>query len=100
MAPRTVGLRNHEGEAIDLHPVSFDESGIGRQANLEGLPAFEYPSDQLTTGMLDGKAVPCIGPQLRFHLDYEPTEKDRSDVVRLCEHLEIPNPPGYEPTPG
>ena len=93
--PVRVGLRNREGEAIDLHPVSFDESGKGRQDNLEGLPAFGYPPDQLTSAPLDGKAVPCIGPQLQleFHAGYEPTEKDRKDVMRLCAHFGIPCPP-------
>ena len=93
--PVRVGLRGAYGEEVDLHPVTFDGTGIGWQANLGSLPPFRYPPDQLVVGTLGERPVPCIGPQLQlqFHFGYEAAEKDRRDVRLLCERLGLELPP-------
>lgn len=95
--PARVALRDSKGREIDLHPVRFDESGTGWQANVDGLPPFRYPPDQLTVGLIQRREVPCLGPQLQinFHLGYEPTERDRRDVAVLCERLDLELPAQY-----
>lgn len=45
-------------------------------------------------GTIGNRPVNCLSPtlQIAFHLDYEPDEDDRHDVLALCQKfgLEIP----------
>jgi lincosamide nucleotidyltransferase A/C/D/E len=78
-------MRAADGCAVDLHPVAFDERGHGVQAGFDGT-RFEYPADGLGWGRIDGRRVPCLtaAQQVRFHLGYPPTEKDRRDMALLA----------------
>lgn len=53
---------------VDLHPVTFDRTGHGRQADLAG-GHFDYPAEASTVGTFGGVAVPCLSrdQQVRFH---------------------------------
>src|SRR4051812_1121936 len=53
---------------VDLHPVTFDERGDGRQAGLDG-SHFDYPATDLVLGSIDGHQLPCISAarQRAFH---------------------------------
>ena len=70
---------------VDVHPVSFDAAGHGRQADRDG-GWFDYPPHAFRAGSLAGVAVPCLsaGQQLRFHRGYELREVDLHDL-RLLE---------------
>jgi len=72
---------------VDLHPVTFDRTGHGRQADLAG-GHFDYPPEAFTNGTLGGAVVPCLSreQQVRFHRGYEPRPTDLHDL-RLLERL-------------
>jgi lincosamide nucleotidyltransferase A/C/D/E len=72
---------------VDVHPVVFDATGHGRQANLGG-GQFDYPPDAFDQGSLGGVRVPCLSrdQQLLFHTGYEPRAIDLFDLA-LLEHL-------------
>jgi lincosamide nucleotidyltransferase A/C/D/E len=71
---------------VDLHPVAFDESGHGRQADVDG-GWFDYPPGSFTFGNLADVVVPCLSlnQQLRFRRGYELREVDRHDL-HLLQH--------------
>lgn len=68
---------------VDVHPVTFDAVGYGRQAAPDG--EFDYPPEAFTTSTLGGRLIPCLSAsqQQRFHSGYEPTAKDRHDLAQL-----------------
>ena len=70
---------------VDLHPVVFDASGHGRQADRDG-SHFDYPPGCLTTGTIAGRSVAClsVAQQLRFHAGYEPRAHDQHDLALLA----------------
>jgi lincosamide nucleotidyltransferase A/C/D/E len=72
---------------VDVHPVVFDEHGDGLQAGLDGT-SFRYPRDCFTSGVIAGRAVPCLSAeqQLRFHSGYVPRPQDDADLA-LLRHL-------------
>jgi lincosamide nucleotidyltransferase A/C/D/E len=69
---------------VDVHPVTFDEAGDGRQADLDG-GYFHYPAGCFTTGVIAGRRVNCltIEQQLPFHSGYPPRDVDRADLALL-----------------
>lgn len=86
--PTRLVLRSRAGEQVDLHPVTFDEAGHGRQANAapDGSDCL-YPADQFTAGTINGRDVPCVGPlvQLDHHSGYVPRPHDVQDMKRLTD---------------
>lgn len=69
---------------VDLHPVVFDASGNGRQADLDG-GHFDHPPSAFDKGVLDGVAVPCLSrrQQVRFHSGYPSRAVDLHDLPQL-----------------
>ena len=84
------------GRAVDLHPVTFDETGFGRQVGGEGR-VYEYPADGFGSGTIRGRTVPCLTAEqlVRFHLGYEPLDHDRQDMTLLRDRLGVEVPPPY-----
>jgi lincosamide nucleotidyltransferase A/C/D/E len=72
---------------VDVHPVVFDVTGHGRQADLGG-GQFDYPPEAFDQGALGGVRVPCLSreQQLLFHTGYEPRAIDLLDLA-LIERL-------------
>lgn len=70
---------------VDVHPVAFDESGHGRQHDLDG-GHFNYPSAGFTVGTLRGRPVPCLSAEQQrvFHAGYEPRPQDVHDLEQLA----------------
>jgi lincosamide nucleotidyltransferase A/C/D/E len=89
-------LDGPSGRSVDLHPVTFDAIGHGRQPDGDG-GSFEYPPSAFCTGRIDGHVVPCLGADqlVRFHLGYEPQEHDRRDMAVLRERLGVDVPEPY-----
>jgi lincosamide nucleotidyltransferase A/C/D/E len=83
--PARVELAASGARWVDLHPVRFDASGHGRQADLDG-GVFDYPPDCFVTGVIAGLTVPCLSAeqQLRFRQGYEPRDVDRHDLAQLA----------------
>jgi lincosamide nucleotidyltransferase A/C/D/E len=76
---------------VDVHPVVFDATGHGRQADLGG-GQFDYPPEAFDFGILGGVRVPCLsrGQQLLFHAGYQPRATDLHDLT-LLESLTSPS---------
>jgi lincosamide nucleotidyltransferase A/C/D/E len=72
---------------VDVHPVVFDATGHGCQADLGGRQV-DYPPEAFDQGSLGGVRVPCLSraQQLLFHTNYEPRAIDLHDLA-LLEHL-------------
>jgi lincosamide nucleotidyltransferase A/C/D/E len=72
---------------VDLHPVRFDASGHGRQADLDG-GGFDYPPECFVTGVIDGITIPClsVAQQLRFRQGYELRDVDHHDIALLRDY--------------
>jgi lincosamide nucleotidyltransferase A/C/D/E len=69
---------------VDVHPVVFDSTGHGREADLGG-GQFDYPPEAFDQGALGGVCVPCLSrdQQLLFHTGYEPRAIDLLDLALL-----------------
>jgi lincosamide nucleotidyltransferase A/C/D/E len=82
------------GREVDLHLVAPTGDGGGDQ-ELPGGERFHYPAP--VTGTIGGRAVPCVdaGTQVRAHLGYPPTAKDRGDMLALRERLGVRLPEPY-----
>jgi len=84
--PVMVQVRDRARRVVDLLPVD---------------PA-TLPSDEpYATGMLGGRPVPCLAPdvQVAFHLGYRPRSTHRRDVRRICARYGL-TPPELAPGPG
>jgi lincosamide nucleotidyltransferase A/C/D/E len=80
--PTRLDLRDEGDHRVDLHPLTFDESGNGRQQLQDGRFGV-YSAEGLTgVGSVGGRPVRCLSRelQLRFHSGYELDENDRRDV--------------------
>jgi len=84
------------GRSVDLHQVTFDASGFGRQVGEQGR-VYDYPPGGFGRGTIGGVSVPCLTAEqlVRFHLGYEPQEHDRRDMTLLRDRLGIEVPPPY-----
>jgi lincosamide nucleotidyltransferase A/C/D/E len=76
---------------VDVHPVTFDAEGHGRQAGLDGT-IFDYPATDLVVGALDGHPLPCLSAarQQVFHTGYPPRPVDLADLALLAPLLAGP----------
>lgn len=94
--PTRFVLRHIDGREIDMHPVVFGETGLGKQLVPNGKP-FLYPKNAFTTGKINNETVPCLTAEqlVTFHLGYEPLEKDRHNMKMLNQYLNIPLPEVY-----
>lgn len=70
---------------VDVHPVTFDEAGHGRQHDLDG-GHFDYPPGAFTVGRIETRAIPClsVAQQRAFHSGYEPRAQDLHDLRVLA----------------
>jgi lincosamide nucleotidyltransferase A/C/D/E len=98
--PIRAVLRSMDGRQIDLHPVTFDDSGTGWQirAAPDGSDC-PYPATGFGVGEISNEVVPCLTPQLQMahHLGYEPSDKDRCDMAALGAAFGIQLPEPYGP---
>jgi lincosamide nucleotidyltransferase A/C/D/E len=83
--PTRLDLRDDRDYRVDLHPLTFDESGNGLQQLQDGRFG-RYSAEGLTgVGSVNGRRVRCLSRdlQLRFHSGYELDGNDRWDVGLL-----------------
>lgn len=94
LRPVRVVMEAPGGRSVDLHPVTFDATGFGRQVGDEGR-VYEYLPDGFGTGRIGGRSVPCLTAEqlVRFHLGYEPQDHDRMDMATLRDRLGVVVPP-------
>ena len=96
--PTRAVLRSADGRQVDVHPVTFDAGGTGRQqaASPDGGDAL-YPVDGFGEGRVLDRIVPCLTPELQLlhHSGYAPRDRDRVDVARLAAKFGLIEPSGY-----
>jgi lincosamide nucleotidyltransferase A/C/D/E len=82
--PTRVELAGPEGSWVDVHPLSFDADGHARLILPDGSHV-GYPPEAFTTGVLDGRATPCLSAeqQRRVHAGYQHRAEDRHDLAEL-----------------
>lgn len=68
---------------VDVHPVTFDSGGHGKQAAHDG--EFHYPPGAFTSGTLHGRRIRCLSTvqQKAFRSGYELQAKDHHDLDLL-----------------
>ncbi|MGW4813021.1 nucleotidyltransferase domain-containing protein [Kitasatospora cineracea] len=96
--PTALAVTDSAGREIDLHPVL----GSAREGGQQLLPdggRFHYPAP--VTGTIGGRQVLCVdaATQVRCHLGYEATAKDRQDMEQLHAGTGVELPPDYTPSP-
>ena len=89
-------LGNTRGLEIDVHVIECNDKGDG----IFGLAdAGEvYPAAALTgQGRIGNLEVHCISSEfvLKFHQGYTLTEKDRMDVLAICDAFDLPIPEAF-----
>jgi lincosamide nucleotidyltransferase A/C/D/E len=91
--PSRLELAADASRYVDLHPVVFEGSATGRQANVGGLEPFLYPPEAFARGVVAGRTVDClsVGHQLRFHRGYPPRPHDLADIALLEELARRPH---------
>jgi lincosamide nucleotidyltransferase A/C/D/E len=93
--PTRMVLRSEHGQQVDLHPVTFDAEGTGRQAAAapDGSDCC-YPAEGFTTGTILGRTVGCLTAevQVEHHSGYDPRPHDRDDMDRLAQRFRVPLP--------
>jgi lincosamide nucleotidyltransferase A/C/D/E len=97
-APLSFMTVDDDGRQVDVHPVSFDESGNGLYQMDDG-DSWTYPATGLAgTGSIGGTRVRCLTPelQMRVHAGYELEAKDHAGIRILHERFGVGPPPGYE----
>lgn len=92
--PAAQAFRHPDGRDVDLHPVTLTADGGGDQ-RLDPEPAFHY--EPPTTGSIGGRVVRCATAetQLRAHVGYPITPRDRSDVLALARRFGLKLPDDY-----
>jgi lincosamide nucleotidyltransferase A/C/D/E len=93
--PARLVLRAAGGRQVELHPLVFDAAGNGWQELPDGAWGL-YPADGLRgRGEITGRPVRCTTPelQLRHHLGYPLTDRDRQDLRLVATHFGLPLPP-------
>jgi lincosamide nucleotidyltransferase A/C/D/E len=96
LRPVRLGLEASGGRSVDLHPVTFDGTGVGRQPGDAG-QVIEYRPEGFGIGIIGGRPVRCLGAEqlVRFHLGYAPQGHDREDMAILRDRLGVWIPPPY-----
>jgi lincosamide nucleotidyltransferase A/C/D/E len=94
--PSAVVFEDGAGRKVDTHPLTFDESGDGWQADAKGGARHKWPRDGLTgRGCIANLDVPCITAELRvqWHLYPEFDDVDWRDLQLVCGRfgLEVPD---------
>lgn len=82
--PVRVELRATGERWVDVHPVTFDLAGHGRQPDLDG-GHFDYPPTAFAEGAIRGRRVHCLSVEQQrvFRTGYELRPQDLHDLADL-----------------
>jgi lincosamide nucleotidyltransferase A/C/D/E len=82
--PVRVELRAPGERWVDVHPVTFDPTGHGRQSDLGG-GHFDYPPTAFAEGSIGGRPVHCLSveQQRQFRSEYKHRPQDLHDLADL-----------------
>lgn len=92
--PTALAFAHPDGREVDLHPVALTPDGGGDQDLGQGR-TFHYGPP--ASGQIGGRLVRCVNAesQLRAHVGYQPSDKDRADIAALARRYHLPLPVGY-----
>ncbi len=93
--PKSFVLVDAIGRQVDVHPVSFDESGGGVYVTDDG-GSWVYPAAGFVgRGIVSGRAVFCLTAEVQVvvHAGYELAEKDYRELRLLHERFGVELPP-------
>jgi len=90
--PVRIAVVDDDGREVDLHPVVYDATGHGVQANVAGREPFEYPASDFVDGVIGGRAVRCLSAaaQAALHDGYPARDIDRHDLAVLARLARTP----------
>lgn len=94
--PTRVQFEDGRGRAVDVHPLRLHEGGADLTL-LDGTVYTFTPEALAAVGAIGSREVRCLSAtqQLRAHVGYEPTDRDRHDVALLCAEFDLEPPEGY-----
>jgi len=96
-APLSFELVDRDGRQVDVHPVTFNESGDGIYQTGNG-KTWAYPAAGFGgTGLVAGRPVRCLTPEVQMlvHTGYELSQKDYDEIEVLHERFGVDPPAGY-----
>ncbi len=96
--PWNFVLADGRGREVDVHAITFDSEGNGLYSSPGKEEGTYYPAASLTgVGRLKGREVKCISAewQVKFHSGYDVNDKDRPDVLALCDRFGLELPKEY-----
>jgi lincosamide nucleotidyltransferase A/C/D/E len=96
-SPWNFVLGDGRGREVDVHVIAFDVDGNGLYGPVE--KGAMYPAASLKgVGRIGNLSVRCISPEwmIKFHIGYDPGEKDFRDVSALCNKFKIDLPAEYK----
>jgi lincosamide nucleotidyltransferase A/C/D/E len=100
LPPNSFVLGDPTGLEIDVHAVEFDSQGNGVYRMQNGQD-WLYPAEGFTgQGVVDGRPVRCLSPQIQVHCHaegYTPTDKDIRDMSLLEEQFGVELPEHLKP---
>lgn len=89
-------MGDSEARFVDFHGIELDENGNGQYGPKEN--GVVYSAEALSGhGRINDLEVKCISPEwvVKFHSGYELRDKDRHDVLAVCEKFGIKVPEEY-----
>ena len=88
--PQSFILADERGREVDVHPVRFDEDGIGHVLSERGEP-FDHAAEAFrATGSVSGRPVACLSAEAQMSnhsWGYTPGDTDIHDMRLLHERL-------------
>ncbi len=95
-SPARLIMNDNNRHRIDLHLLSFDSEGNGKQ-NYSGGFNMHPAKDLCSKGSVGKLKVDCLSPelQIKFRQYYTPDNKSRHDVKELANKFQLPLPDGH-----
>jgi lincosamide nucleotidyltransferase A/C/D/E len=93
-APLSFELVDPEGRQVDVHPVTFDESGGGIYQMADSRTWVYPPAGFEGRGEVAGRTVRCLTPEVQMlvHTGYELTQKDYDEIAALHDRFGVDPP--------
>ena len=99
--PQSFILADGRGREVDVHPVRFDDDGIGHVLSERGEPFAHAAEAFAATGSVSGRAVACLSAEAQMSnhsWGYAPGDTDVQDMRLLHDRLGTPLTGPYRPT--
>ena len=68
---------------VDVHPVTFDDAGHGRQHDLDG-GHFDYPPEGFGLGSIENRVIPCLSAARQRVFTPATNRAHRTSTIFAC----------------